>query len=288
MNRTARTIPFVLFFLASVSAHAAPGKTIPKDVLVLEPGVVIRQFGDNRGRVLARPAVCDELLLLEPVGFKGGYLEVLYVSEDAQKVGRGWVSSSDRLYIFPEPRATLPRSDATPGVAFPWASKSPQPGDRDVARVTSKSFLFACLDRPHPAKAAAVLTQVLDRYATELTLEEVVRLLPVLKYTRDEDRGRVRELLARFKDDPSVKEFIAANPIFGAVIEPETKPLPTATPPPVEVSREGTLFGFSYKVVGIGAAALALVLIVLAFWVSRRKKKAEVDPISFPEETGEL
>ncbi|MFH1262188.1 MAG: hypothetical protein V1495_01920 [Pseudomonadota bacterium] len=274
----------VLVGLAVPGLSEGAKKVVPKDALVLEKGVVIRQFGDNRGKVIAKPEVCDELLLLEPVGFKGKYEEVLFLTPDAQKVRRGWILASTQLYIFPEPRPAIPRSDATPGVAFPWSSKAAQPGDPDFARVTNKAFLFACLDRPHPAKAATVLTQILDRYAGELTAEEVTRLLPVLKYCRDEDRPRIRELLAKFSADPAVKGFLAANPIFGPVMEPENKPLPQETPPPVQEENQLTklLKKFPPKVLGMvaGGMVVFLVLIVLLF----RRKKPPSDTLTMGSE----
>lgn len=273
----------LLGLFTSTPAEAVPGKVVPKDALVLEKGVVIRQFGDNRGKVIAKPEVCDELLLLEPVRFKGGYEEVLFLSADALQVRRGWIKPSSQLYVFPEPRPILPRSDTTPGVAFPWASKSPQPGDPDFARVTNKIFLFTCLERPHPAKAAAVLTQILDRYVGELTAEDVGKLLPVLRYARDEDRPRIRELLKKFKEDPSVKEFVAANPIFGDVIEPEQKPPSQSTPRDSEEDKAvGKLFGVPYKILAFGIGGFAVLLILIAL-VMRRKKRTS-DTITMPSD----
>jgi len=263
-------------FMALTPAQAAPRKTVPKDALVLEKGVVIRQFGDSQGKVMAKLEPCDELVLLEPVGKKTNYVEAIFLSRDAQKVRRGWVKPSNSLYIFPDPRPALPRANATPEVAFPWGTKAPQPGDPDYARVTQKSFLFSCLSHPHPTKIAAVLSQILDRYTNELTADEIKIILPMLRYAREEDLARIRELLVRFKGEPAVVEFLAANPLFGPVIEPEQKmaPVLTPTPTPKEEDKKEGLFGIPFKILGAGVAGGAVFLGLIAFLIGRRKKKA--------------
>lgn len=271
VNTTTKTFFLVAFVLGlAVCAHAAT-KVIPKDALVLEKGVVIRQFGDNQGKIIAKPNICDELLLLEPVRFKGAYEEVLFLTADAQKVRRGWIKPSKQLYVFPEARPILPRSDTTPEVAFPWNSKAPQPGDPDYARVTSKDFLLMCLAHPHPARAAAVLTQLFDRYMGDLTKGDVEKLLPILRFARDDDRPRIRDLLQKFKDDPAVKDFLGANPIFGAqIVEPEIKPTVKATPPPEEKS------GKIIKIAVYAALGIAVLLLFVVL-VSKLRKKKDVD-----------
>jgi len=280
----------VSFFFVTPARNArAVEKLVPKDALVLEKKIPVRQFPDAKGKGLATLHPCDEVLLLESPGQKKSvYVKVLFLSADAQKVRSGWIRRDSPLYIFPEPRPAIPRTDTTPAIAFPWAEKAPQPGDPDYARVTHKSFLFSCLQRPHPAKTSAILTQILDRYASELTVDEVVQLLPLLVHSKDEDRPRIRELLQKFKEYPEVANFLAANPLFGPVIEPEIKqapvytPIPTPSPPEVQ----NKLFNISYKVLGLGLVGAAVGLLLIALVLrSRKRNRPGPSPIepTFPD-----
>lgn len=247
----------------------------PKDALVLEQTVPVRQFADVRGKVIATLRPCDELLLLEDSAKKSSpYVEILFLSTDAQTVQRGWIKRNSPLYIFPEPRPVTPREDTTPQVAFPWGEKTPQPGDPDYARVTSKAFLFSCLANPHPTKVASIFSQLFDRYIDELTADEVVQLLPLFRYAREGDYARIRQLLQKFKDNPKVAEFLAANPLFGPVLQPEAQMAPVTTPTPAIKEEEGMSlpFGLTPKKVGIGLAGGALLLVIVALLLRKKKK----------------
>ncbi|HLG20204.1 MAG TPA: hypothetical protein VI895_10385 [Bdellovibrionota bacterium] len=275
-----------LALFATVPLGGAAEKLIPKDALVLETAIPVRQFPDAKGKPLAKLQPCAEILILERTsGKKGSYVKVLFLSDDAQKVRRGWIRRDSPLYIFPEPRPAMPRADATPEVAFPWSEKSPQPGDPDFARVTKKSFLFECLKHPHPAKSAAILTQILDRYSNELAPEEVVLILPLLVNAREGDYARIRELLARFRDNPEVAKFLAANPMFGPVIEPEVKAAPVFTPPPTPTPElpPTSFMNIPYKILGIGLVGIAAGLTLIALVLRSRKKKTPPPPFDEPK-----
>ncbi len=279
MNITTDRIAIALALALLPSTTFAAGKAIPRDALVLEKPVEVRQFPDRKGKVVAKLRPCDELVLIEKGGKKRGYVEAIFLNEEAQKVKRGWVKWDDSLYVFPEPRPALPRTDTTPAIAFPWDQKAPQPGDPDYARVTRKSFLFTCLEHPHPEKVRAILKQILDRYTADLTAEDVVKILPLLRYTEDADLPRVKDLLAKFKTNPDVAKFLAANPIFGPTIEEKEIaastpiPHPTETPAPNPVG--GLLMGLPIQKIAMGVIGGAAIVLILSLLMRSRRKKRE-------------
>lgn len=276
--------------LLALSALAA-GPVVSRDALVLDKPVVVRQFPDARGKKIATLQPCDEFVYLDPGSAKKSkYVEVIFLTQDAQKVSRGWILRESQMHLYPETRPDAPRADTTPEVAFPWAKEAMRTEIQLDDPLLKKDFLLLCLQHSHPEKSAAILKRLLDRNSETLTGAEVSKLLPQLRYARDEDLARIRVLLEKFKTQTDVAAFLQANPLFGPVIEPEVKEIPIlqVTPAPAPASSEDLSEGRAgkLKMIGMGLSGAAVLAALIAIFVRRRKKKGASDDFLPPADSG--